>query len=152
MCFSLRPLRFRCTSWTCRIGRIPPARSSSEFAGCSLRREAWMHSLLTNLRPARTHHPPISIQVACAQPKHHSKGPICATLRANPCSRAWLSLITLTLTLCQHLVRASQCFVLVEHSDSPCRLQFCFFACGTGKPGRIPCSPILAVNESTIHQ
>ena len=42
------------------------------------------HSLFTNSRHARIHHPPGSIQVACARLKHHSKDP--SAHQFSPCS------------------------------------------------------------------
>ena len=73
-------------------------------------------------------------------------------------SHAWLSLLTLTfrdwaqIALFQHLVKASQCFVKLNTRIRTARSNSeLAFEC-TEKPGGIPCSPILAMRESTIHQ
>ena len=77
--------------------------------------EAWMHSMFTNSRHARLHHPPRGIQIACAQSSPdivHQFSPC-----RNPPSTK-------------------------RHSSSGCSENL----------GCIPCSPILAMHESSIHQ
>ena len=59
----------------------PPSTNSIQVA-CITAKLRRQHSVLTNSRHARIHHPPRGTPVACAQLKHQSKDPMCPALRA----------------------------------------------------------------------